>query len=195
MNHGTGEVKAMFNIIIAGVGGQGTVLASKIICAAAVKNGMYVVSSETIGMAQRGGPVTSHIRISNEEIVCSPLIDTGMADLIIAFEPSEAVRALPYLKPDGAVISAMGIIPPITRYDYDREKIFSFLSDNAAALKLVDAASVCEQCGSSRVLNMVLVGAAENLLPVSGIEDVIKEKVKPAFVEMNLQALEGGRRL
>ncbi len=185
----------MFNIIIVGVGGQGTVLASKIICAAAVKNGKYVVSSETIGMAQRGGSVTSHIRISDRETVCSPLIDAGMADLIIAFEPGEAVRALPYLKKGGAVISAIGIIPPITKYVYDKESIFAFLREHVADLKLVDAEAVCEECGSGRVLNMALVGAAEDRLPVGGIEDIIREKIKPAFVEMNLRAIEGGRKL
>ncbi|MBE6883508.1 MAG: pyruvate ferredoxin oxidoreductase [Ruminococcaceae bacterium] len=185
----------MFNIIIAGVGGQGTVLASKIICAAAVKSGKYVVSSETIGMAQRGGSVVSHIRINEEEVVCSPLIDAGGADMIIAFEPAEGVRALPFLKKGGRMVVATGIIPPITKYDYDKQKLFNFLAENVTDLKLVDGAAVCEACGSSRVLNMVLVGAAEKFLPFGGIEETIKESVKPKFVEMNLKAIEGGRKL
>ena len=87
------------NILICGVGGQGTVLASRIIAASAMNMGEKVMSAETIGMAQRGGPVTSHVRIGND--VFSPLIPFGQADMILAFEPAEAVRNLKYLKRGG----------------------------------------------------------------------------------------------
>jgi indolepyruvate ferredoxin oxidoreductase beta subunit len=90
------------DIMICGVGGQGTVLASKIIASSAMVEGNSVHSAETIGMAQRGGPVTSHVRVGEDAF--SPLIPVGGADLLIAFEPSEAVRNLRYLKKDGFVI-------------------------------------------------------------------------------------------
>ena len=90
------------DIMICGVGGQGTVVASKIIAASAMDEGNTVHSAETIGMDQRGGPVTSHVRIGDDAY--SPLIPIGGADLLIAFEPSEAVRNLRYLKKDGFVI-------------------------------------------------------------------------------------------
>ena len=82
------------NIVLCGVGGQGTVLASKLIAAAAMKKGLSVMSAETIGMAQRGGSVFSHVRIGDD--VCSPMIARGSADLIVGFEPGEAVRMLPF---------------------------------------------------------------------------------------------------
>ena len=90
------------DVMICGVGGQGTVLASKIIAASAMDEGYAVHSAETIGMAQRGGSVTSHVRIGEDAF--SPLIPLGSVDLLIAFEPSEAVRNLKYLKSDGFVI-------------------------------------------------------------------------------------------
>ena len=100
------------DILICGVGGQGTVLASRIIAAAAMAEGSTVHSAESIGMAQRGGPVTSHVRIGADAF--SPLIPKGSADLIIAFEPAEAVRNLDYLKKNGAVIVNENCIKPVT---------------------------------------------------------------------------------
>ena len=88
------------DILICGVGGQGTVLASRVLAAAAMEAGHPVHSAETIGMAQRGGSVTSHVRVGEDAF--SPLIPLGGADLLMAFEPAEAVRNLPYLRPEGA---------------------------------------------------------------------------------------------
>ena len=90
------------NILICGVGGQGTVLAAKVLSQAAISGGEHVLSAETIGMAQRGGSVTSHVRIGQD--IYSPLIPQGQADIIIAFEASEAVRNASFLKKDGMVI-------------------------------------------------------------------------------------------
>ena len=90
------------NILICGVGGQGTVLAAKVLSQAAISGGEHVLSAETIGMAQRGGSVTSHVRIG--EGIFSPLIPKGQADIIISFEAAEAVRNIEYLKADGTVI-------------------------------------------------------------------------------------------
>ena len=100
------------DVLLCGVGGQGTVLASKLIAAAAMAEGNTVHSAETIGMAQRGGSVTSHIRIGEE--IGSPLIPFGQADIMIAFEPAEAVRNLGYLKPDGIVIVNTVPVRPTT---------------------------------------------------------------------------------
>ena len=100
------------NIILCGVGGQGTVLASRLISAAAMDRGWPVMSAETIGMAQRGGSVFSHLRIG-EEVHC-PMIARGEADLILGFEPGEAVRMLPWLKPGGAVVTADRGVTPVT---------------------------------------------------------------------------------
>ena len=120
------------DILICGVGGQGTVLASKIIAAAAMEAGNNVHSAETIGMAQRGGSVTSHVRIGEAS---SPLIPKGKCDLLLAFEPSEAVRNLPYLKENGLVvfdevcrISARAIVNKVS-FKMKREEVMTFITD------------------------------------------------------------------
>ena len=100
------------NIILCGVGGQGTVLASKLIAAAAMEKGIPVMSAETIGMAQRGGSVFSHVRMG--ENLYSPMIAKGTADMILGFEPGETVRMLPYLKKNGAVVVSNRAVMPVT---------------------------------------------------------------------------------
>ena len=102
------------NIILCGVGGQGTVLASRLISSAAMARDIPVLSAETIGMAQRGGSVFSHVRMSTDEVLYSPMIAKGEADLIIAFEPGEAVRQLPFLKPDGRMVVSSRPVMPVT---------------------------------------------------------------------------------
>ena len=105
----------MRQILLTGVGGQGTVLAAKVLAQAALAKGWPVRTAETIGMAQRGGSVVSHVRIGTEgEPVHSPLIGGGQADLVIAFEPGEAVRVLPYLASGGALVTAETAIQPVT---------------------------------------------------------------------------------
>lgn len=105
----------MIDILLAGVGGQGTVLAAKVLAQAAQSKGWQVRTAETIGMAQRGGNVTSHVRMgSNGEAVFSPLITPGTADMVIALEPGEAARALPYLAPGGVLVTATTAIQPVT---------------------------------------------------------------------------------
>lgn len=105
----------MMNWLLAGVGGQGTVLASKVLAQAGMNRGMNVRTAETIGMAQRGGNVTSHVRMgSNGEAVFSPLITPGTADIVIALEPGEAARALPFLAPGGVLVTATTAIQPVT---------------------------------------------------------------------------------
>jgi indolepyruvate ferredoxin oxidoreductase, beta subunit len=105
----------MIDILLAGVGGQGTVLAAKVLAQAAQSKGWQVRTAETIGMAQRGGNVTSHVRMgSNGEAIYSPLITPGTADMVIALEPGEAARALPYLAPGGVLVTATTAIHPVT---------------------------------------------------------------------------------
>lgn len=185
----------MYNIILAGVGGQGTVLASKIISNSALLSGKCVIASETIGMAQRGGSVVSHIRISQNQQTASPLVPQGEADIIIAFELSEGVRAFPYLNKGGKMVVSTGILKPTTKYDYDTQALQDFLKANVENLKLVDASAVCKQLSSYQVLNTVLLGSALEYLEISNLEESMQQKIKPKFLELNKKALEGGRNL
>lgn len=188
----------MKNCMLAGVGGQGTVLASKIIAQAAMKEGLSAHTAETIGMAQRGGCVVSHVRIG--ENAFSPLIPKGTADVVIGFEPAEAVRCLPYLKEDGAMVVSTKAVQPVTASlsgcSYDADGMLAFLKERVNRLILVDGEEVCRQCGSAKVLNVALLGAAAKVgvLPVTlkQIEDTIREKLPERFLSMNLKALAAG---
>ena len=141
-----------YNILLCGVGGQGTVLASKLLAAAAEKKGETVHSAETIGMAQRGGPVTSHVRIGSDAY--SPLIPKGKADLIIAFEPSEAVRNLDFLKEGGAVITNEVCLKPVTESlnptGYDGKEMTEYLKKTVGRLVILNADELCKDLGSSK---------------------------------------------
>lgn len=189
------------SVILCGVGGQGTVLASKLISYAAMAKGEEVKSAETIGMAQRGGSVTSHIRIGEEAF--SPLIPKGKADVMIAFEPAEAVRNLDYLKPDGVVVVSQKAVKPVTASlsakVYEGQEMLDYLGKHVSRLVIVDGQQVMEEIGSAKVLNVVLLGAAiacnEIDITVNEIKDAIREKVPERFYELNLRALEAGCRL
>ena len=152
------------NIVLCGVGGQGTVLASKLIAAAAMEKGLRVMSAETIGMAQRGGNVFSNLRIGDS--MHAPLLRSGQADVILGFEPGETVRMLHYLKPGGTVITNCRPVKPttatLTGSSYDGSEMIAYLRENLAADKLlvVDGQEAIDALGSPRVLNMVLLGAA-----------------------------------
>lgn len=185
------------NCILAGVGGQGTVLASKLIAQAAMDKGLNARTAETIGMAQRGGCVVSHVRIGDE--IHSPMVPKHGADLIIGFEPAEAVRCLPYLKKGGVVVVSKKAIKPVTASlsdsTYDGTEMLALLQNEAKVI-VVDGDKICKECGSAKVLNVALLGAAcagSTLgLTISEIETAIKERVNPRFVEMNIQALTAG---
>jgi len=183
------------NILLCGVGGQGTVLASKLIAAAAMKKGLSVMSAETIGMAQRGGSVFSHIRIGDN--LHSPMIATGTADILIGFEPGETVRMLPYLKKDGQVIVSSHAMIPVTAVlsngSYDPEAMLAYLKQTVAHLLVIDTEEACLTLGSSKILNILLLGAAIGSgalgLTESEIKDAIKERLPERFHELNFQAL------
>ena len=131
------------NIILCGVGGQGTVLASRLISSSAMARSIPVLSAETIGMAQRGGSVFSHVRMSTETVLYSPMIARGEADLILGFEPGEAVRMLPFLKPDGQMVVSSRPVMPVTSAladtGYRAETMLEYLSSRVSRLVVVDA--------------------------------------------------------
>ena len=184
------------NIVLCGVGGQGTVLASKLIATAAMKKGISVMSAETIGMAQRGGSVFSHIRLG--EHLHSPMIAKGTADIIIGFEPAEAVRMLPYLKDNGQVIVSSHAIMPVTSTlsgaNYNGEEMILYLKKVVKNLLVVDTEKTCLALGSSKVLNILLLGAAIFSgalgLTEEEIQDAIKERLPEKFHALNYQALQ-----
>lgn len=184
------------NIIFCGVGGQGTVLASKLIAAAAMNADLQVQSAETIGMAQRGGSVFSHVRFGQN--IQTPMIAQGDADLIIGFEPGEAVRMLPYLKQGGTIIVSSASVMPVTAAlsssDYSGEPMLAYLKEKVENLIVVDTQAACRYLGSSKVANMVLLGAAAKSgalgLSLEDIKKAVLEKVKPQFHELNFRALD-----
>ena len=184
------------NILICGVGGQGTVLASRLISEAALKKGLAVMSAETIGMAQKGGSVFSHIRLGDD--LKSPLIPKGQADLIIGCEPAEAVRMLPFLKKDGAVVVNSAPVKPVTaaltNNSYDGSEMLEFLKKIVKRLTIIDCRAAAKQIGSAKVANIILLGAALRTgeLPISeeDLAEAIKSRVKKSFVELNIKALQ-----
>lgn len=183
------------NIVLCGVGGQGTVLASKLIAAAAMKKDIPVMSAETIGMAQRGGSVFSHIRMG--EGLYSPMIAKGTADIIIGFEPGEAVRQLPYLKPGGQVIVSRRAIMPVTATlsgtPYSGDEMTAYLEEHIPHLLAVDTAHACQEIGSPKVLNILLLGAAIHSgalgLTEEDFKEAIRERLPERFHELNFRAL------
>ena len=196
----------MRNVLLTGVGGQGTVLAAKVLAQAAQAKGWQVRTAETIGMAQRGGSVVSHVRMGDTgEEVIAPLVAKGTADMIIAFEPAEAARVLPYLEPDGVMVSATTSIQPITAAlssePYLAKATVASLDERLnvragepARFVLVDDEAVLSQVGNRKALNTVLLAFALKTgpLPLSldDLRDAIHACVKPRFVELNLAAID-----
>lgn len=188
------------DVLICGVGGQGTVLASKIIAASAMVAGNPVHSAETIGMAQRGGPVTSHVRIGEEAY--SPLIPLGSADLILAFEPAEAVRNLGYLKKDGCVIVNSVPTKPVTESlqpsGYDGTEMIAYLKKQCSCI-VIDAEELCRPFGSSRYFNISILGVAAGSgrlgIERSEVLGEIEKRVPAKYVETNKSAFLAGVRI
>lgn len=187
------------DIMICGVGGQGTVLASKIIAASAMDEGYTAHSAETIGMAQRGGPVTSHVRIGEDAF--SPLIPVGGADLLIAFEPSEAVRNLRYLRQDGFVIVNSVPVKPTSLSggaDYDGKAEIDFIKSRCQCL-VVDSDELCAPFGSSKFFNVAVLGAALGTGKLGLKEETVRSTiiriVPERFQEKNLAALTAGMKI
>ena len=185
------------DILLCGVGGQGTVLASKLISAAAMAKGNTVHSAETIGMAQRGGSVTSHIRIGDK--ASSPLIPLGCADILIAFEPSEAVRNLKFLKKDGIVIVNTVPVRPTTESlhptGYDGTEMIEYLKKKCTCIT-VNAEELCRPLGSSKFFNVavlgVLIASGRLAIDADTMKEEIKKRVPERFIDINLKAFEIG---
>lgn len=182
------------NIMIVGVGGQGTLLASRILGNVAIKEGYDVKVSEVHGMSQRGGSVVTYVKYG--EKVFSPIIDKGEADLILAFEMLEAMRALPFLKKGGKIIAntqKMNPMPVITgsmEYPADIEKKLS----QKVNLQAVDALKLANEAGSFKAVNVVLIGLLAKSMDVKKETwlEVIKETVPEKFIDLNLKAFELG---
>lgn len=184
-----------FDIILAGVGGQGVLSVASLVAAGALKGGYHVKQSEVHGMAQRGGSVLAHLRMANRP-VHSDLVPLGGADLILGMEPVEALRYLPYLAHGGAVVVSTEAVRNMPVYP-DIEDLFRKIRGLPKAF-LVDTADLARQAGSPRSANVVLVGAASALLPIfpGRLEDTIRETFAPkgaAVVEANLRAFRLGR--
>lgn len=186
------------NVILAGVGGQGAVLASKLLARAAMERGLPVKTAETIGMAQRGGSVFSHLRMG--EGAHSPLIGRGRAEAIIAFEPAEAVRQLPFLRSGGMVVTSDAPVVPVSSATggpaYDLPAIMSYLHEHVGEknLSVVDAAAAADALGTAKALNVVLLGAAARAgalgpVTVDDLAAAVHALVKPAFIDLDLTAL------
>lgn len=191
------------NCILTGVGGQGTVLASKLLAETAMMRGLPVRTAETIGMAQRGGSVVSHVRIgaSPEDEVASPLVPHGTADALIGFEIGEATRMLPYLSHDGLAVVADTAIIPVTASlggsGYMPAEHRAYLEETLAGrVVFISSGRVLEECGTLKALNVALLGAAceSGALGVTldQMSDALKKRVKPRFLEMNERALRLG---
>lgn len=194
----------MINVLLAGVGGQGTVLAAKVLAKAAQSKGWQVRTAETIGMAQRGGSVTSQVRMGSDgEEVLAPLVTKGTADVVIAFEPGEAARALPSLAPGGVLVTATSAIQPVTAAlasaPYSGEAVVEQLRKSVASpspilFVPVDDEALVAATGNRKALNMMLlaVAVAQNRIPISldELKAAVEACVKPQFVAMNLAAID-----
>jgi len=182
------------SILLVGVGGQGTILASKILSTGLVEAGYDVKMSEIHGMAQRGGSVSTQVRFGDE--VYSPIIGKGAADILVSFETMEALRWLDYLKPDGKVVVNDYKIPsaPILmgKADYP-EGVIEAIKEKADTW-VVDAANIAMELGNAKVMNIVLLGALVKAMDLTDIdwEQVIRNNVKEKFADINVKAFQRG---
>ena len=182
------------SILLVGVGGQGTILASKLLTLGLMEAGYDVKMSEIHGMSQRGGSVSSQVRYGDK--VESPVIELGGADILVSFEKMEALRWLKYLKKDGKVvvndfeINSMPILSG--RVDYPTE-ILEELSSKVHTT-VIDAAKQATELGNPKVMNVILLGTTIKAMGLEDIdwEKIIRDNVKPQFVELNLKAIEVG---
>ncbi len=182
------------NILLVGVGGQGSILVSKILSNGLMEAGYDVKMSEIHGMAQRGGSVSTQVRYGKE--VSSPIIGIGEADILVSFEIMETIRWLEYLKPDGVVVINDFEIPsaPILMGKVDYPQGIIELIQEKAKTKVINAAQIAEELGNQRVMNVVLLGALIKSMNLTHIdwEAVIKSQVKANFTDINIKAFNRG---
>jgi len=182
------------NIMIVGVGGQGTLLASRILGNTVINEGYDVKVSEVHGMSQRGGSVVTYVKYGEE--VFSPIIDRGEADIILAFELLEAYRALPYLKDGGKIIvngQQMDPMPVITGAAKYPENIAEKIAEKAD-IKVLDALTLAKEAGNIKAVNVVLIGvmAKSTDIPYEKWIETIKTTVPEKFLDVNLKAFDLG---
>ncbi len=183
------------SIMIVGVGGQGTLLASRILGAAALKKGYDVKVSEVHGMSQRGGSVVTYVKLADK--VYSPIVEKGEADIILAFEKLEALRWIDHLKKDGKLIvndqriDPMPVITGVAKYP---ENIIEKIKVNYPNTIAVDALQIAKSCGNLRTVNVVLIGVMAKSTDIEKEVwiETIKEVVPQKFVDVNIKAFEAG---
>ncbi len=185
------------NIVICGIGGQGIILASNVLCTVAFSEELDVKKSEVHGMAQRGGSVITHVRFGKK--VYSPLIEEGTSDFILAFEPLEALRYSPYLEKNGIMIVNDHEIPPMSvlvgaaQYPQGIDRKLK----RQGKTHFVDATSIGLELGNVRTVNIILLGVLSKFLDFKqeSWEEAIKKNVKERFVELNITAFHRGQSL
>lgn len=185
------------DIILAGVGGQGTLSIAAIIGLAAVEKQLFLKQSEVHGMSQRGGDVQSHFRLSDEEIY-SDLIPHGQADLIISVEPMESLRYLPWLSASGWIVTNSVPFNNITDYP-DSDLIIKEIKKVKNSI-VIDADTIAKEAGSAKSSNMVILGAASSFIsmPFESIENAVRKlfaRKGEEIVAMNLKALREGKKI
>ncbi len=182
------------SILLAGVGGQGTILASRLLTIGLLEMGHDVKMSEIHGMSQRGGSVTTQVRFGKK--ICAPTIGIGGADLLVSFEEMETYRWLSYIKPDGKVIMNDYRIPsaPILSGQADYPEGLKEEIQKKADLQIIDAAKMAMEIGQPKAMNVVLLGALVGSMDLMSVdwEKIIRENVRPQFVEGNLKAFRRG---
>jgi len=191
------RMSSVKNILLVGVGGQGTILVSKVLTAGLMKAGYDVKMSEVHGMAQRGGSVTTQVRYGDK--VYSPLIGRGMADILVAFEKMEALRWIEYLKPDGIVVVNNYEIPSlpiaIGKEEYP-QGIMEALKSNFKTIE-VDAAKEATEIGNIKTQNIVMLGALVKAFGLTDIDwnEVLKENIPAKMLDINIKAFNRGMEL
>lgn len=182
------------SIMLVGVGGQGTILASKLLTIGLMEAGYDVKMSEIHGMSQRGGSVSSQVRYGKE--VYSPVIEVGGADMIVSFEKMEALRYLKYLKPNGKIVAnnfKLNSVSTLTgKFEYKEKEIDEELKRLNATV--INAAKKAEELGNIKVMNVILLGSLVKSMNLEHInwEEIISKNVKEKFVKLNIEAFKAG---
>ncbi len=184
------------NVLLAGVGGQGTILAAKILTFGLMEEGYDVKMSEIHGMSQRGGDVVSQVRYSRGK-VASPVIEKGTCDIIVAFEEMEALRNLDYISPSGTVVVNTVRIPSMTVQTGEEKYpkgVVEEIKKVASKVITLDASVLAEELGNVKAANVILLGTLIKVMGLTDInwEEIIKKNVKAGFVDLNLKALQKG---
>lgn len=183
-----------------GVGGQGIILSSDILSEAALESGYDVKKTDTLGMAQRGGSVTSHIRLGKK--IYSPLISPGEADVVIAFEKLEVCRCIDYIRPGGTVIINNHSIPPLSvamgKHQYPtNEEIIKLYRQRTSKIRIIDGTGAVTALGEGRALNIFMIGYLSVLSDIKICEDTwiscMHKFISPKIIDINMQAFNKGK--